>query len=87
MLFNLYTCKEALQRLDDYIDHELTPQERKHVQLHLKLCRKCAQKFAFEASVVAEVRAKLRRIEVPAGLKANLSEMWRELSEEKTPDG
>jgi anti-sigma factor (TIGR02949 family) len=82
MLFNLYTCKEALQRLDDYIDRELTPQEMKRVQLHLKICRTCAKKFAVEASVIAEVRAKLRRVEVPAGLKENLAEMWREVSEE-----
>lgn len=73
MLFNLYTCREALQRLDDYIDRELPPQEMQRVQRHLRLCHACAKKFAFEAEIVEGVRAKLQRIHAPADLMAKVS--------------
>ena len=78
MLFNLYTCREALQRLDDYIDRELPPQETERVRRHLRLCHACAKKFAFEMDIVEGVRAKLRRIEAPSDLLAKISAVLRQ---------
>ena len=72
MLFTFITCKEALRRLDDYIDRELTLDEMERVQRHLALCRTCARKFAFEARVLSDVREKLQRIEAPEDLVESL---------------
>lgn len=73
MLFGILSCKEALQRLDDYLDRELTPEETRRVQRHLKLCRACATKFATEARFLEEMRGKLERLEVPSHLKNSIS--------------
>jgi anti-sigma factor (TIGR02949 family) len=63
--FDRYTCEEMLRRLDDYLDRELTPDETRRVEEHLKDCEACAREFGFEASVISAVRAKLREVEVP----------------------
>ena len=67
-----YTCEEAFRRLDDYLDRELAPDERALVREHLEVCAGCAREFAFEASVLGGVRAKLRQIDVPADLQARV---------------
>jgi predicted anti-sigma-YlaC factor YlaD len=42
-------CKEAVEKLYLYLDGEiLTPQELKDFEDHLKICRKCCEKFDFE---------------------------------------
>jgi anti-sigma factor (TIGR02949 family) len=57
-------CNEAFRRLDDYLDRELSPEEMKLVREHLEACAMCAAEFRFERSVIDEVRAKLKRLDV-----------------------
>ncbi|PQV63032.1 anti-sigma factor, TIGR02949 family [Abditibacterium utsteinense] len=68
MLLGFLSCKEAIARLDDYIDRELSPREMILVARHLKICAHCAREFAFEAELVAGLRAKIQRIEAPPEL-------------------
>lgn len=68
MLLGFLSCKEAVARLDDYIDRELSPREMNLVVRHLKICAHCAHHFRFEAEIVAGLRAKLGRIEAPPEL-------------------
>jgi len=82
MLLGMLTCKEALQRLDDYIDRELTAEEMEQVKNHIKLCRACTRKFAAEATFVAEMRSKLDRLTVPADLMEQISRTLTQRSEE-----
>ncbi len=63
-----YKCEETFRRLDDYVDRELSPDELHLVQQHLEVCAYCMLEFEFEASLVREVRQKLRAIPTPAGL-------------------
>ena len=63
-----YTCEEVFRRLNDYLDRELSPAEMAMVQEHLETCAQCASEHAFEASVLRELKAKLRRIDVPQSL-------------------
>jgi anti-sigma factor (TIGR02949 family) len=67
---NRYTCEEAFRRLDDFLDRELSPDEMELVQQHLAICEGCAREFSFEASILANVRDKLRQVELPPGLAA-----------------
>lgn len=67
-----YTCEEALRRLDDYLDRELSAEEMTLVREHLETCAACASEFTFEARVLGEVREKLRRIVAPAELRERL---------------
>ena len=63
MFLTLLTCKETLAQLDDYLDRELTPRETQLVNRHLKICRHCAKKFAFEAALLREIKDKVQKIE------------------------
>ena len=72
-ILGLYTCKEALARLDDYVDRELSPDEIKRVARHLKICHECARKFAFEESLLRQMRLKLQRIAAPPELIARIT--------------
>ena len=64
------TCAEAFDRLDDYLDRELSPEETARVAEHLDVCARCAGEFDIEREVLDEIRMKLRRIKAPSGLMA-----------------
>lgn len=63
-----YTCDEVFRRLDLYLDRTLAAEELARVQEHLETCAECAGEYRFEESLVAEVRRKVGRIDLPAGL-------------------
>ena len=63
-----YTCEEMLRRLDDFVDRELPPHEMQRAREHLETCEACAKEFAFTASMLDELKIKLRRIDVPEEL-------------------
>ena len=63
-----YTCEEVVRRLSDYLDRELSAAEMTMVQEHLDTCAQCASEYAFEARVLAELKRKLRRIDLPQSL-------------------
>lgn len=67
------TCEESLRRLDDYLDRRLSDDERDELEAHLAVCTVCAHEYRFEANVVDDVRAKLRRIDVPGDLAAKIA--------------
>lgn len=72
-MFSILTCKEALARLDDYVDRELSPRETQLVERHLKICRHCTEIFAFETDFIDEVKQKVQHIETDdAGVNALL---------------
>jgi anti-sigma factor (TIGR02949 family) len=68
-----YDCREAFRRLDDFVDRELTGEEMRLVREHLQACAVCAREFAFERSVIDQVRDKLRRLDVPPDLMQRIA--------------
>jgi len=72
MLLGLLSCKEALARLDDFVDRELAPDELRLVERHMRICVGCAQKYRFEEGFVREVRSKIEHLETPADLMARI---------------
>jgi anti-sigma factor (TIGR02949 family) len=77
------SCEELFRRLDDYLDRELDEHEAKLVREHLETCAVCAAEFAFEASVLKNVREKLGRIKAPPGLMAKISKKIAEAEGKK----
>jgi anti-sigma factor (TIGR02949 family) len=67
-------CQDAVRRLDDFVDRELDAEELTQVQHHLEHCSHCAAAFAFEASLLAELKQKLRRIAAPPQLLQRILE-------------
>jgi anti-sigma factor (TIGR02949 family) len=76
------SCKQAFERLDDYLDRELEPDELAAVGRHLERCAVCAAEFRFEQSLLRQVRGKLQRIEMPPGLHARL---WKSVMDARRP--
>ena len=68
------SCHEAFLRLNDYVDRELSPAEHDAVAAHLFECAKCTAVFEFEAGVLADLTAKLNRIQLPASLKDRVAD-------------
>jgi anti-sigma factor (TIGR02949 family) len=66
------TCLEAFQKLDDYLDRELSAEEADAVRAHLEKCQHCSEVFEFDAAVVRCLKAKLARIDLPDDLVAQM---------------
>lgn len=67
-----FTCEEVFQRINDYLDRELSAAEMALVREHLDTCVVCAGEYAFEGRVLDDLKAKLRRIDLPASVLANV---------------
>lgn len=66
------TCMEVFERLDDYLDRNLSSDEVAFVVRHLDECVVCAGEYRFEATVLEGLKARLRRIDVPAHLLSSI---------------
>jgi anti-sigma factor (TIGR02949 family) len=67
-----FSCDEVLRRLDDFVDRALGFEEIHRVEAHLADCVACAEAARFESSLIAGIRARLRRIAVPSGLRESI---------------
>ena len=63
------TCRQAFDRLEEYLDRELSAEETALVQAHLNVCVQCTREFHFERLVLEALRDKLNRIRAPDGLQ------------------
>jgi mycothiol system anti-sigma-R factor len=75
--FDYYSCKEAIVRLNDYLDHELTDAERADVIKHLQICKPCLERFRFEETLVTSLRKKVCALVAPAKLREKLKVVIR----------
>jgi anti-sigma factor RsiW len=80
-----YTCEEVVRRLDDYVDRELSPREMKLMREHIETCAACAHEHAFAVATLRTLKAKLRRIEVPGDLMAQLALRLAAAADEEEP--
>ena len=67
------TCEELFRKLDDFLDREISPRDAVLVREHLETCAVCAGEYAFEESVLRNVRRKLSRIAAPPDLLKKIS--------------
>jgi anti-sigma factor (TIGR02949 family) len=80
-----YSCEDAFDRLDDYLDRALSSEELRMVREHLDLCEMCAREYRFEASLLDQIRDKLRRIAMPDDLRARVQAALARAAEEASP--
>ena len=69
----VYTCEDAFNKLDDFLDRELSPEEIKLVQKHLDKCTQCAEAYDFEGSMLQCVRRKIEHLDLPSELLNRIS--------------
>ncbi|MGO8673333.1 MAG: zf-HC2 domain-containing protein [Capsulimonadaceae bacterium] len=75
---DFYSCEEAIKRLNEYLDHELTADERLVVVKHLEICKPCLSRFTFEQTLIVSLRTKLSELCAPAPLKERLKALLRQ---------
>jgi len=73
-----YSCEEAVKRLNEYLDHQMTDQERDVVMHHLEICRPCLRRFTFEQTLVVSLRQKVALLCVPMTLREKLYALLRD---------
>lgn len=66
------TCREMVDRLEDYVDRNLEPDELRRVEAHLADCLACASEYRFEAGILDGIRRKLGRISLPPDLLSSI---------------
>lgn len=59
------TCQEVFDRLELYLDRELTAEEQRLVDEHLAVCEVCTREHRFEAAVLEDLKRKLRHLAAP----------------------
>ncbi len=75
MLLTIYSCNDAIKRLDDYLDRELSSTELVRVERHVKLCQSCSKKFKFEKETLDGIRAKFNRIILPIDIYERIEQL------------
>ncbi len=70
-------CREAHERLQDYLKRELTPELEAEVRDHLDRCRPCFAHARFEANFVLMLESRARRCSCPDALKARIAHILR----------
>ena len=67
-------CRQALDRLYEYIDKELTPVRSEEVRAHLEKCAPCLALSEFEDAYVRFLEARARIQCAPEALKKRILE-------------
>ena len=75
---DFYSCEEAVKRLNEYLDHQLTADEQVIVLKHLDICRPCLRRFSFEQTLVISLRQKALRLCAPPSLREKLHWLLRD---------
>ncbi len=75
-------CQEYREIIAAHVDRVLSSEERLAVQIHLKQCSTCTQKFLWETEVKKVLKQKLTPIPARSGLKARLLDQLGENSKE-----
>jgi anti-sigma factor (TIGR02949 family) len=75
----MLNCTAAEQRLQRFLDHELTEEEAAEVRMHLEQCENCRSRFRFEASLRRLVRQGGRQEAAPEGLRVRVQDLIQRL--------
>lgn len=75
-----FDCEQTFVRLQDYLDRELSPEEIRLVEQHLDVCAICAEEYAFEASLLRNLRARILHIDIPNDLRQRVGQALDQLA-------
>ena len=67
-------CLEALDRLYEYLDEELTPVRAEKVREHLEKCAPCLAVSEFESAYLKFLEARAKAREAPEALRKRVLE-------------
>ena len=78
-------CQQAIEKLNSYLDRELTEAEYAQVQRHIEGCRDCESLFSFEEGVLRLVRHHCSKTVAPAGVRDRIQITIQQVTLRKTP--
>ncbi|HEX6106221.1 MAG TPA: zf-HC2 domain-containing protein [Gemmatimonadales bacterium] len=70
-------CREAADRLHDYLKRELTAELAVEVRLHLERCRSCFRYARFEERFLLMLEERARRETCPGALRERILQALR----------
>jgi predicted anti-sigma-YlaC factor YlaD len=68
-----FTCLEVRQRLDDYLDQEMSSLEAYQMLKHLSGCSACSAASERNYTLLAQLRDAVQQISLPPGMEHRLS--------------
>ena len=71
-----WRCDEVRERLYDYLDLELEPEEKAAVARHVEGCETCRRQFEFEDQFLTRMRLAARTLEAPPRLRDRIAELF-----------
>jgi anti-sigma factor (TIGR02949 family) len=76
-------CREAVQRLWDYLDRDLTPLDEQALEEHLAFCRRCCGELEFARRLRGMLRARTS-VELPPDVHERLASVIDDLGSQPT---
>ena len=74
---DFYSCEEAVKRLNEYLDHQMSEEDRTVVLKHLEICKPCLTRFSFEQTLIISIRQKITHLCAPQALREKLHGLLR----------
>jgi anti-sigma factor (TIGR02949 family) len=75
------TCKEAVDRLWEYLDRNLRGLEQDEFDEHLGVCRHCCGELEFAEKIREMLRRPVRAEKLPSEVRIRLETLLRSLAE------
>jgi mycothiol system anti-sigma-R factor len=66
------TCKEAVEKLHDYLDNELDHASTGQIKKHLDICRRCCDQLEFEKTMKELVQGCCTQSKAPSILREKI---------------
>jgi anti-sigma factor (TIGR02949 family) len=80
------TCAQAIEKIYEYLDGELTPQVEEGIRAHLAICRKCYPNFRHEEVFLRFLEQRARIEKAPPELRRRIMQMLMDEEAAREPE-
>lgn len=80
------TCAEAIEKIYEFLDGELTPAVEEGIRTHLAVCRKCYPSFRHEEVFLRFLEQRTRIEEAPPDLRRHIMKMLLDEEAAREPE-
>lgn len=80
------TCAQAIEKIYEYLDGELTPQVEEGIRAHLAVCRKCYPNFRHEEVFLRFLEQRTQMEEAPPDLRRRIMKMLMDEEAAREPE-
>ncbi len=78
------TCKDAIEKLHEFLDNELDDTNYSKIRQHIDMCHKCCEQFEFEQALKEVIREKTLLHKTPQHVLQSIVSQLEELNEERS---